>query len=370
MAKSVNSQSGLEIVKLVKKFGSFTALNDINLQVKRGEFLTLLGPSGSGKTTLLMSIAGFETPSEGVIHLDNHDITHLPAQKRDFGMVFQGYALFPHMSVAENIAYPLEVRKIGSAQKQQRVAEMLKLVQLEEFADRLPKQLSGGQQQRVALARALSFEPQILLLDEPLGALDKKLRMDVQRQLKEIHAKVKTTFIYVTHDQEEALSMSDRIVIMRLGEIVQIGTPLELYEKPDTVFTADFLGKSNFIHGVADKLKTDALTYKIGKSSFTQKTPKNINGKFKTGERMTIALRPEKIDMGLQGKLMTKMQNKASGVIDDIAYFGSMISLTLDVEDLGKITIDIDAWRAPENLQPKQAVDFAWYNDAGVIVKE
>ena len=206
--------------------------------------MTLLGPSGSGKTTLLMMIAGFLDITSGDLALDGVSIAHVPPEKRDFGMVFQGYALFPHMTVRENIGYALSVRKRPEAEIRAKVDEMLELVQLTDFADRKPKQLSGGQQQRVALARALCFAPPVLLLDEPLGALDKKLRVEVQGQLKDIHRRVGTTFIYVTHDQEEALSMSDRIVIMRDGAIEQVGTPSELYEKPINEFAADFLGKT------------------------------------------------------------------------------------------------------------------------------
>ena len=211
------ASGGLKLQALTKRFGSFTAAENVDLDIRRGEFLTLLGPSGSGKTTLLMMIAGFLDITEGDILLDGRSIAGMPPERRNFGMVFQGYALFPHMTVRQNIAYPLDVRKRPKAEIEARVDEMLDLVQLQEFGHRLPGQLSGGQQQRVALARALCFAPPVLLLDEPLGALDKKLRIEVQDQLKDIHRRVGTTFIYVTHDQEEALSMSDRIVIMQAG---------------------------------------------------------------------------------------------------------------------------------------------------------
>ncbi len=361
MVKTAKQQSGLKIENLTKKFGDFTALDNVDLQINRGEFLTLLGPSGSGKTTLLMSIAGFETISSGDISLDGHLINNLPAQKRNFGMVFQGYALFPHMSVVENIAYPLEIRKYEKARQKARVQEMLELVQLQEFADRLPRQLSGGQQQRVALARALSFAPQILLLDEPLGALDKKLRTEVQRQLKEIHNRVKTTFIYVTHDQEEALSMSDRIVILRDGGIVQIGTPQELYEKPKTVFAADFLGKSNFITAQIDQVIKDKIHYKIGDNKFIQTS----SGIVKQSDNITIALRPEKIELVASNK----QTNKINGKIIDIAYFGSLISLSVMVESLGEIMVDVDLWRAPQKLEIGANILLSWSDDAGVLVK-
>ena len=243
MADLANTGS-LQIRDVSKMFGTFRAVDGVTLDIERGEFLTLLGPSGSGKTTLLMMIAGFLDITQGDIALDGASIADVPAEKRNFGMVFQGYALFPHMSVRDNIGYALSVRKRSASEIKARVDEMLDLVQLQEFADRKPTQLSGGQQQRVALARALCFAPPVLLLDEPLGALDKKLRVEVQEQLKDIHRRVGTTFIYVTHDQEEALSMSDRIVIMRDGAIEQVGTPVELYERPATKFS----GQIKFHH--------------------------------------------------------------------------------------------------------------------------
>ena len=242
------ASGGLSLSALSKRFGDFKAVDNVDLDIQRGEFLTLLGPSGSGKTTLLMMIAGFLDISAGDILLDGASIRDIPADKRNFGMVFQGYALFPHMSVRQNIAYPLDVRKRPKPEIEARVNEMLELVQLQEFGHRKPGQLSGGQQQRVALARALCFAPPVLLLDEPLGALDKKLRVEVQAQLKDIHRRVGTTFIYVTHDQEEALSMSDRIVIMqrraRSNRWARRASSMNIRA---TRFAAGFLGKSNFL---------------------------------------------------------------------------------------------------------------------------
>ena len=321
--------SSLQIRNVFKFFGDFRAVNDISLDIRNGEFLTLLGPSGSGKTTLLMMVAGFLDISEGEIALDGVSIANVPAEKRNFGMVFQGYALFPHMSVRDNIGYALSVRKRRTDEIRNRVDEMLELVQLQEFADRKPGQLSGGQQQRVALARALCFAPPVLLLDEPLGALDKKLRVEVQEQLKDIHRRVGTTFIYVTHDQEEALSMSDRIVIMRDGAIEQVGTPKALYERPINSFTASFLGKSNFIRQ---------------------------NGK-------TFALRPEKIDLRAgNGDAEARM----SGAIRSITYFGSMQRIIVDTNDGTEIEVDIDVWRNPSDLAEGDRVDLLWNETAAV----
>ena len=322
----------LQIRDVSKMFGTFRAVDGVTLDIEKGEFLTLLGPSGSGKTTLLMMIAGFLDITQGDIALDGASITQVPAEKRNFGMVFQGYALFPHMSVHDNIGYALSVRKRPASEIKARVDEMLDLVQLQEFADRKPTQLSGGQQQRVALARALCFAPPLLLLDEPLGALDKKLRVEVQEQLKDIHRRVGTTFIYVTHDQEEALSMSDRIVIMRDGAIEQVGTPKELYERPATKFAASFLGKSNFIRQ---------------------------GGK-------TFALRPEKIDL----RTDHGWDARTSGSIRSITYFGSMQRIIVDTEQGDEIEVDIDVWRNQETLSEGAAVDLLWQDAAAVELKD
>ena len=324
------TQTGsLQVRNVSKVFGAFKAVNDISLDIRKGEFLTLLGPSGSGKTTLLMMIAGFLDISDGDIALDDVSIANVPAEKRNFGMVFQGYALFPHMTVRDNIGYALSVRKRPTAEIDARVNEMLDLVQLQDFASRKPGQLSGGQQQRVALARALCFAPPVLLLDEPLGALDKKLRVEVQEQLKDIHRRVGTTFIYVTHDQEEALSMSDRIVIMRDGAIEQVGTPQELYERPVNKFTASFLGKSNFIQQ---------------------------NGK-------TCALRPEKIDLHIGTGHADAQMN---GNVRSVTYFGSMQRVIVDASDGTEIEVDMDVWRNRETLNQGDAVDLFWKDDAAV----
>ena len=319
----------LQISGVSKFFGDFRAVNNIDLDIRNGEFLTLLGPSGSGKTTLLMMVAGFLDISRGDIALDGASIANLPAEKRNFGMVFQGYALFPHMSVRDNIGYALSVRKRPAAEIRTRVEEMLELVQLQQFADRKPGQLSGGQQQRVALARALCFAPPVLLLDEPLGALDKKLRVEVQEQLKDIHRRVGTTFIYVTHDQEEALSMSDRIVIMRDGAIEQVGTPKELYERPINRFTASFLGKSNFID---------------------------------QGSK-TYALRPEKIDLRAGAD---HADARMQGSIRSVTYFGSMQRIIVETDAGAEIEVDIDVWRNQAQLAEGDQVSLHWEDAAAV----
>lgn len=327
--RDARTEGGLQIRGVSRHFGDVRAVDGVDLDIRQGEFLTLLGPSGSGKTTLLLMIAGFLDATSGDIALDGESITHMPAEKRNFGMVFQGYALFPHMTVRDNIGYALSVRRRPEAEIRARVDEMLDLVQLDGFADRRPAQLSGGQQQRVALARALCFSPPVLLLDEPLGALDKKLRVEVQGQLKDIHRRVGTTFVYVTHDQEEALSMSDRIVIMRDGRIEQVGTPKELYERPAKSFAAGFLGKSNFIR------QGGAL----------------------------YALRPEKIDIraGRGGR-----GARRKGTIRTITYLGSTQRIIVDTTEDEALEVDIDVWRNRQPLDEGQSVELLWKDSAAV----
>src|SRR5579872_6072024 len=243
----------LRIAGVSREFGSVRAVEGVSLDVRPGEFLTLLGPSGSGKTTLLMMVAGLITPTTGEIWIGEENATYKPPYERDIGMVFQNYALFPHMTVADNIAFPLRMRRVAERDVAKRVADALELVRLPQMGERFPRQLSGGQQQRVALARALVFNPSVLLMDEPLGALDKKLREHVQIELKQLQTSLNITVLYVTHDQDEALTMSDRICLMHEGRIEQLGTPHELYHQPRTHFAAGFLGESNFLP-VNDKL--------------------------------------------------------------------------------------------------------------------
>jgi mannopine transport system ATP-binding protein len=239
----------VSIASVSKLYGEVRAVDDVSLEVAAGEFLSLLGPSGSGKTTLLMMVAGFETPSGGTIRVGSRDLTYVAPNERGVGMVFQKYALFPHMTVAQNIAFPLKMRKLPKADIARKVAEALALVRLDDYGGRLPSQLSGGQQQRIALARAIVFEPPVLLMDEPLGALDKKLREQLQIEIKRLQQRLGVTVIYVTHDQEEALTMSDRVAVMSAGRLEQIGSPTDLYQSPASAFVADFIGKMNFLDG-------------------------------------------------------------------------------------------------------------------------
>ena len=245
-----NNNAFVRFNKVDKSYdGDTLVVKDLNLDVSKGEFLTMLGPSGSGKTTTLMMLAGFETPTSGEIYLEGDPISSIPPYKRGIGMVFQNYALFPHMTVNENLSFPLEVRKLSKSDIQDKVKKALSMVELEAFGSRMPLQLSGGQQQRVALARALVFEPRLVLMDEPLGALDKKLREQMQYEIKHIHEKIGITVVYVTHDQSEALTMSNRIAVFNDGKIQQISSPEVLYEKPENSFVAQFIGENNQIKG-------------------------------------------------------------------------------------------------------------------------
>ncbi|HWT09614.1 MAG TPA: ABC transporter ATP-binding protein [Roseomonas sp.] len=351
---------------LTRRYGSFVAVDDVSLEVGQGEFLTLLGPSGSGKTTILMAVAGFVAPSEGAVLLDGRDITPLPPEKRNFGMVFQGYALFPHMTVAENVAFPLRVRGMSRADRDAKVRAALDLVQLGQFAERLPKQLSGGQQQRVALARALVFDPSLLLLDEPLSALDKKLRAELQEELKALHRRVGRTFVNVTHDQEEALSLSDRIAILNHGRLVQAGAPGDLYERPRTRFVADFLGKSNFLEGVVRQPHPGGFTLEAGGARLAVALPADQAAPA-AGTRSLLSLRPEKIALLGEGETA---DNMIEGRIVAWAYLGAGFSLRIDAGGLGEIRANLPAWRSAFAPAEGLPVRLGWPAPAAVPVEE
>ncbi|WP_407048072.1 ABC transporter ATP-binding protein [Methyloraptor flagellatus] len=313
----------LKLYGLSKRYGPHRALHDVTLEVAPGEFLTLLGPSGSGKTTVLMALAGFVEPSDGEIYLDGRPISALPPDRRDFGVVFQGYALFPHLSVAANVAFPLEVRGLGRADIRAKVAAALDLVRLGAFADRKPRALSGGQQQRVALARALVFEPKLLLLDEPMGALDRQLKSELQGELRRLHRRLGTTFVNVTHDQEEAMALSDRIAVMRGGEIVEVGTPAELYARPRTRFVASFLGRSNFLEGVVGAVRGGVANVEVGGRTIRHATPEPVA----PGACVTLALRPERIELGPRDGL----DNVLTGRLLDAVQTGPGLDLAVEV---------------------------------------
>ena len=314
---------GLELVGVQKRYGDVLAVKDVTLSVRAGEFLTLLGPSGSGKTTTLNMVAGFETPTGGSILLGDRDITRVPTHRRGLGMVFQSYALFPHMSVLENVSYPLR-REPGSADaKRKRAAEALEAVSLGHLAKRKPAQLSGGQQQRVALARAFVSNPPMLLMDEPLSALDKSLRTQMQEEIRRLHREIGTTVLFVTHDQEEALALSDRIVIMRDGEIAQFGSPTEIYESPNSSFTAKFLGAANFVEGSVRAVQGDG-TVELDLDGGGAASAR-AGGGLAPGDRARLVLRPEDavVDCGPGSGA-----NRVAAIFDEIVFLGDRLRCT------------------------------------------
>ncbi|MFZ9204566.1 MAG: ABC transporter ATP-binding protein [Candidatus Nanopelagicaceae bacterium] len=303
----------IEIRDLAKSFGNVKAVDDISLDIESGEFITLLGPSGSGKTTVLRMIAGFEDPDAGSIKLNGEDITHLPPFDRDVNTVFQDYALFPHMSVQENVEYGLRTRKVPKAERAKQALEAIASVKLEETVNRLPHQLSGGQRQRIALARALVLRPRVLLLDEPLGALDRQLREEMQVELKKIQRDAGITFVFVTHDQEEAMRMSDRIVVFNSGRIEQVGTPEQVYEEPRTNFVAGFLGTANiFSVDVARKF---------------------------LGAATTVSIRPERIRLQAPETKIDKSETSVKGTVQEAAFVGANTIYILETDFGVKLTV-------------------------------
>ncbi|MFT4002239.1 MAG: ABC transporter ATP-binding protein [Rhizobium sp.] len=313
---------------LVKAYHTAVALDHVDLDVHKGEFLTLLGPSGSGKTTLLGLIAGIIAPSEGRIELSSRDISRVPPEARDIGVVFQSYALFPHMTVRENVGFPLRLRGLSRADRAGKVAEALTLVRLGDFADRYPSELSGGQQQRVALARALVFNPAILLMDEPLSALDRKLRDHMKTELRQIQQALGLTIIYVTHDQEEALALSTRIALMHEGRIRQIGSPEDIYERPQSRFVADFVGDANLIEVPIVGQTEDAIFVTV--SGSTVRVPKNGRTVLSNvASRALVMIRPEHVAVGIAAHAL---ENRFSGRVISSIYEGSVRRLEIDVD--------------------------------------
>ncbi|WP_405030313.1 ABC transporter ATP-binding protein [Mycoplana sp. BE70] len=279
---------------ITKFYGQLCVVENLDLSIGKGEFVSLLGPSGSGKTTLLMMLAGFEQATSGSIVLDGTAINDVPTHKRDMGVVFQSYALFPHMSVGENIAFPLQMRGIGKAEIAKRVARALDMVQLSALSDRRPSQLSGGQQQRVALARALVFEPRVVLMDEPLGALDKQLREQMQLDIRDLHRRLGLTIVFVTHDQSEALTMSDRVAVFNKGKIEQIGTPRQVYDEPSTRFVAEFIGETNLVEGVVEAVQGQEATVRLPSGAHIVSA---LSGTVASGQSVYLSIRPERVDL-------------------------------------------------------------------------
>ncbi|GGK01424.1 ABC transporter ATP-binding protein [Pseudomonas matsuisoli] len=340
---------------LNKHYGDFTAVDNISLEIRDGEFLTFLGSSGSGKSTTLSMLAGFETPSSGEILVSGSSLINVPPHKRDIGMVFQRYSLFPHLNVRDNIEFPLTLRKMTTAERQKRVDAMLKLVQLEAFAHRRPAQLSGGQQQRVAIARALVYEPRILLMDEPLGALDKKLREDLQDELRHLHRRLGITIVYVTHDQEEAMRLSQRIAIFSHGQIVGLGSGYDLYQSPPNAFVASFLGNSNFLRV---KSVANASASFEGQSLTTVPV-----GGLTAGQDVLLMLRPEKIRaLSVEAAQQTALPsgwNEISAKVREIVFLGE--SLTCNVVTPGGTELTVKSLGSGlQNVQPGADVRVRW----------
>jgi putative spermidine/putrescine transport system ATP-binding protein len=344
----------LEISNIQKRFGSQTAVHDFSISIEKGEFITFLGPSGCGKTTILRMLAGFEAPSVGSIVFDGKDVTQVPTSKRNVGMVFQSYALFPNMTVAENIGFGLKVANASKDETDVRVREMLKLIKLDALADRYPWQMSGGQQQRVALARALANKPKVLLLDEPLSALDAKIRISLREEIRELQRELHITTVFVTHDQEEALSISDRIVVLNEGRVEQTGTPSAIYNFPRTRFVASFIGTLNQLSGeVVDTAKGEI---RVGTQVLVTSNPLDD---LKNGQKCTLAIRPEAIALDAPGN----GKNTVQTLVDDVSFLGSIVRMRTH---LGSEVLSMDVFNDPNQKLPARgdnvSLSFAYEN--------
>ncbi|WP_425475442.1 ABC transporter ATP-binding protein [Shinella oryzae] len=309
--------------RITKFYGPLCVVENLDLSIAKGEFVSLLGPSGSGKTTLLMMLAGFEQATSGKILLDGAAINDVPTHKRDMGVVFQSYALFPHMTVGENIAFPLQMRGIDKAETAARVKQALDMVQLSALADRRPSQLSGGQQQRVALARALVFEPRVVLMDEPLGALDKQLREQMQLDIRDLHRRLGLTIVFVTHDQSEALTMSDRVAVFNKGKIEQIGTPREVYDEPATRFVAEFIGETNLVEGVVEAIEGREATVRLPNGAHIVSA---VSDGVAAGQPVYLSIRPERIDLA---EARGEARNVLETEVTDSVYQGDHLRVQL-----------------------------------------
>src|SRR5689334_20024188 len=336
----------LDLINVRKSFAQSTAVENFNLEVERGEFISFLGPSGCGKTTTLRMVAGFETPTSGTIRINGVDVTNTPPNRRHVGMVFQSYALFPNMTVAGNVGFGLRVAKRPAVEIAARVEEMLKLIKLPTLGGRYPYQLSGGQQQRVALARALAIKPQVLLLDEPLSALDAKIRVALREEIRAVQRKLGITTIYVTHDQEEALSMSDRIVVMNEGRVEQIGTPSEIYNFPRTRFVASFVGTLSIVQGQV----LDPATGRIAVSG-QQVTAKGGIPHARAGETCSVALRPEAARLEDPAAPVVPGRNRLEGLIEEVNFLGAIVRLRLRLQDTA---ISFDTFNNPGAPPPER----------------
>ena len=335
--------------------GETLVVKDLNLELPKGEFLTMLGPSGSGKTTCLMMLAGFETATHGDILLDGVSINNIPPHKRGIGMVFQNYALFPHMSVAENLAFPLEVRKIDKAEREAKISRALDMVEMGSFAGRRPTQLSGGQQQRIALARALVFEPELVLMDEPLGALDKQLREKMQFEITNLAHDLGITVVYVTHDQTEALTMSDRVAVFNDGRIQQLASPDKLYEEPENSFVAQFIGENNTLQGAVVELKKDRALVQLDDGGLIECKSVNI---LAVGERTRVSIRPERVEYNK--KRMSRSAHTLTAEVLEFIYMGDIFRTRLRVAGNDEFIVKTRNAPDQERLTPGQQIEIGW----------
>jgi spermidine/putrescine transport system ATP-binding protein len=338
-----------------KRFGKTSAVDDVTLEIAEGEFFSLLGPSGCGKTTTLRMIAGFEVPDAGRIVLQGRDVTRVTPNKRPVNMVFQQYALFPHMSIYDNVAFGLRVKKVPRSEHRERIVQILRVVELEGLERRRPRQLSGGQQQRVALARALVNRPAALLLDEPLGALDVKLRRQMQLELKRIQNELGTTFVYVTHDQEEALAMSDRIAVMNGGRVEQIGSPREMYEHPQTAFVADFIGSLNVLELRVDELVGGYAVTRLGER---ERVVVPVSSGAGAGGSLRVAVRPERVEIATSSP-STQGGSRLDGTIAEVVYLGMYTQFHVDTR-AGRVVSHRLAGDSRDSLVPGSAVTVSW----------
>ncbi|MGM0701366.1 MAG: ABC transporter ATP-binding protein [Pseudomonadota bacterium] len=337
--------------------GETLVVKDLNLAIEPGEFVTLLGPSGSGKTTCLMMLAGFENPTGGDIFLRDQRLNNVPPHKRNFGMVFQNYALFPHMTVEENIRYPLKTRRLPAAEADGKVSEILDMIQLRDFAKRRPAQLSGGQQQRVALARSLVFEPQLVLMDEPLGALDKQLREQMQLEIKHLHEQLGLTVVFVTHDQSEALTMSDRVAVFNDGVIQQIDTPSNLYEYPANAFVAQFIGENNTLAGRVESVEGERCRASFGEGATTGAV---LGPALAVGDTTHLSIRPERVKLNGAAR---ELPNRLSARVHEFIYLGDHLRVrcALPGNDDFVARVPVDAFDS--YLQPGDSVELGWRDE-------
>jgi putative spermidine/putrescine transport system ATP-binding protein len=366
-AQTPSPGASLTLSGVTKAYADQIAVDGVSLEIRAGEFITLLGPSGSGKTTTLNLIAGFVELDAGEIFLDERPISRLRPHKRNVGMVFQNYALFPHMNAFDNVAFPLRQRRVRKDELKRRVEDALKLVHLEGFGARYPQQLSGGQQQRVALARAIVFNPRVLLMDEPLGALDKKLRDALQLEIMRIHRELGITFVYVTHDQEEALVMSDRIAIFNAGKIAQAGTATELYEQPTSRFVADFIGESNLFHG---RLVAERSAAWVQSENLRFRVPDD--GSRATGSDVTVVIRPERLELlpATDGGTPADW-NAARGRIEDLIYLGNTRKYRVRLDDAGRdVFVRTPVTTAAPSFALGDRVVVAWPPEAAIVVTQ